>query len=321
MTTGFGFCANCGTPRLAADQKFCAVCGSALSPTAPPAPAQAAPAAPPAPAPAPVFAEAPAAAAPEVEAAIPAPPATETAAAEAPAAPPPWAPSAAPPAHEPAPPVLETAPVPVAPPPAPPAWSVPPAPNQGAAAPPAWSQPPAPPAYQAAPTYPAAPTYQAPPPATGAPAAAAASFKITPKLLLIGAVVLAVIVGAFLYLNTSSSYGSLTFTPSTVSCSKPVAFTVTAHLPSSVKAGDKVTITLDGKPVTTSTVAEVSDMIQQPDGSWTSTSTTTADTMQAICSAGGGSGGFNLYTPGTHTMQVLDSSGKVIASGSYTVTP
>jgi hypothetical protein len=62
-------------------------------------------------------------------------------------------------------------------------------------------------------------------------------------------------------------------------------------------------------------------MIQQPDGSWTSTSTTTADTMQAICSAGGGSGGFNLYTPGTHTMQVLDSSGKVIASGSYTVTP
>jgi len=128
--------------------------------------------------------------------------------------------------------------------------------------------------------------------------------------------------GAYLYMNQSSGMGSLTFTPSTMSCSKPVAFTMTARLPSSVKAGDKVTITLDGKPITTSTVAEVSDMIQQPDGSWTSTSTTTADSMQAICSVGGGSNGFNLLTPGTHTMQVLDSTGaKVLASGSYTVTP
>ena len=92
MTTGFGFCANCGTPRLAADQKFCAVCGSTLAPTAPPAPARVAPAAPPAPAqvapvevapapaPVPAFAEAAAAPAPQVEAAIPAPPVVETAA-------------------------------------------------------------------------------------------------------------------------------------------------------------------------------------------------------------------------------------------------
>jgi hypothetical protein len=38
MTTGFEFCATCGTPRAAADQKFCAVCGSAFSPAAPPPP-------------------------------------------------------------------------------------------------------------------------------------------------------------------------------------------------------------------------------------------------------------------------------------------
>ena len=38
MTTGFGFCATCGTPRAAADQKFCAVCGSAVSSAAPPPP-------------------------------------------------------------------------------------------------------------------------------------------------------------------------------------------------------------------------------------------------------------------------------------------
>jgi hypothetical protein len=35
MTTGFAFCATCGTPRDAADQKFCAGCGSALPPAAP----------------------------------------------------------------------------------------------------------------------------------------------------------------------------------------------------------------------------------------------------------------------------------------------
>jgi len=344
MTTEFGFCANCGTARLAADQKFCAVCGSALSPFAPPAPvqwptepvpapvvAEATAEVVPAPAPAPAFDEAVAAPVPEVEAAIPAPPAPESAApTDAPAAPPPWATLAAPPPPEPAPPVVEAAPAPVAPPvappPAPPAWSVP-ATDQGAAsappAPPAWSQPPAAPAYQPAPApvYQTPPAYQAAPTAPGAPAAARAGFKITPQILLIGVVVLAVIVGAFLYMNQSSGLGSLTFTPSTVSCSKPVAFTTTAHLPSSVKAGDKVTITLDGKPVTTSTVSEVSDMIQQPDGSWTSTSTSDLATMQAMCAEGGTSGGFNILTPGNHTMQVLDSTGKVIASGSYTVTP
>ena len=44
MTTGFGFCANCGTPRISADQKFCAVCGTPLPEAVPPlaeeAPAQ-----------------------------------------------------------------------------------------------------------------------------------------------------------------------------------------------------------------------------------------------------------------------------------------
>ena len=275
MTMGFGFCANCGTPRLAADQKFCAVCGSGLAPTAPPAPAPVAPPAPPAP-----VKVAPAPPAPEVEAAIPAPPAPDASAVEAPAPPPPWASA------------------PVAPPPAPPAWS----------------PPPAPPVYQA-------PTYQAAPAAPGAPVAAGAGFKLTPKILLIGVVVLAVIAGAIYYMNMSSSSGGLTFNPSTVSCSKPVAFTTTVHLASSVKGTDKVTITLDGKPLQTSAVSEVSDIVHQSDGSWTSTSTTTLDQVQTVCAAGGSAGGINILTPGVHTMQFLDSAGKVVASGSYTVTP
>ena len=36
MTTGFEFCSTCGTPRGSDDQKFCAGCGSAFSPAAPP---------------------------------------------------------------------------------------------------------------------------------------------------------------------------------------------------------------------------------------------------------------------------------------------
>ena len=50
MTTGFGFCANCGTPRTAVDQKFCNTCGSAFPAATPPSPpAQPIPVAPPPP--------------------------------------------------------------------------------------------------------------------------------------------------------------------------------------------------------------------------------------------------------------------------------
>jgi hypothetical protein len=158
-------------------------------------------------------------------------------------------------------------------------------------------------------------------PGAATPASASAGIKVTPQMLAIGGLVLAVIVGAYLFMNMNSSSGSITFTPSTLSCSKPVSFTTSAHLPSSVKAGDSVTITLDGKVVTSSQVSSVSDMVQQPDGSWTSASTTAPSEMQSICAAGGSSGGFNILTPGTHTMQVLDASGKIVAQGSYTVTP
>ena len=67
MATGLGFCSTCGTPRTAAEQKFCATCGGAfaaiVAPTAMPAPP-----------------------APPVEAAPPPPPAW---AVQAPLAPPP----------------------------------------------------------------------------------------------------------------------------------------------------------------------------------------------------------------------------------------
>jgi hypothetical protein len=86
MTTGFGFCPNCGTPRIAAEQRFCAGCGATLSPSEPMAPVE--PMAPPAPA---ESAEAAAAVQPApAEAAQPAaPPAAPPTA--VPPAPPAWA--------------------------------------------------------------------------------------------------------------------------------------------------------------------------------------------------------------------------------------
>lgn len=140
-------------------------------------------------------------------------------------------------------------------------------------------------------------------------------------MLLVGILVIAAIVGGYFVLNTGSK-SAITFTPSTLSCSNPVTFTVSAHLPSSVKAGDTVTITLDGKSAGSSAVASSgNDAVQQSDGSWLITSTTTPTSMATACKAGGSVGGFNSLTPGTHTMQVLDASGKVLAQGSYTVNP
>src|SRR5664280_819073 len=144
MTMGFGFCPNCGTPRVAAEQKFCAGCGLALSPASPPAPQT----------PSPIVASVsessdlaspnPPLAASEPFAAAEAPADLQASSVEtvvqpveAPSAPPPWA----------------------AQPVAPPAWSMPPA--AAPTAPPAWSMPPAAPgtpiAQAVAPVYPGTP--------------------------------------------------------------------------------------------------------------------------------------------------------------------
>jgi hypothetical protein len=141
-------------------------------------------------------------------------------------------------------------------------------------------------------------------------------------MLVVVGLVLAVVVGAYLYMNMSSTSSSISFSPSTLSCSSPVTFTTTAHLPSSVHVGDTITIKLDGKSAGSSQVSSSGgEVTQQADGSWLVVSTTTPSSMQSLCAAGGSAGGLNVLTPGTHTMQVLDASGKVLAQGSYTVTP
>jgi hypothetical protein len=143
MATGLGFCPSCGTPRVAAEQQFCPICGAALAAISAPAPIAPPPA-------------------PPVEAAVPpwaasTPPAAP---ADFAAAPPPWAapaavtPPPAPAADFAAAPPPWAAPAAAAPPPAPPTDYAPPPP-------PAWGAPagqgyqPVPPQYAAAPVGPA----------------------------------------------------------------------------------------------------------------------------------------------------------------------
>ena len=145
--------------------------------------------------------------------------------------------------------------------------------------------------------------------------------SVNPALLVIGGVVIVAIVAVLLVVNgMSGGPGGISFDPSTISCSAPVAFTTTGRLPASVHAGDTVTITLDGQAFTSEQVSPDNSYVQQADGSWTLTNTSSLATVQSLCAVGGSAGGFDVLTPGTHTEQVLDSSGKVLAQGSYTVT-
>ena len=303
MTTGFGFCPNCGTPRMAADQRFCAGCGATLSPAAPSAPVEPM---------APVEPPATTADAVAVVAEPPVPPAStapvERLAWMEPRVPPVAAEPPAPPAWS-MPPATPAAAQPVAPPP----WSVPP--SQGTSAPAAYPNP-TPPGTPGAPV-PAAPS------APAKPLVTIGSVNVTPKMAAIGGIALAaILVGAYLFMNMNSKPGSLTFSPSTISCSSPVSFTVTAHLPASLKSTDTISLWFDGKSAGSTPIGESgSDVNQQPDGSWLTVSTTAASEMQSACASGVSSSGFNVATPGTHTMQIRDASGKVLAEGSYTVTP
>jgi len=126
-------------------------------------------------------------------------------------------------------------------------------------------------------------------------------------------IVVGAIIGvAFLLLGSASN--GISFSPSTVSCSNPVDFSTTVHLPSSVSAGDTITVVVDGRTLGSEVVS--SAMTQGADGSWTSTETSTAAQVQSACTAGGAT-----LAKGSHTEQVLDATGKVIASGTYTINP
>jgi len=113
----------------------------------------------------------------------------------------------------------------------------------------------------------------------------------------------------------------VTFSPPTVDCAVPITFTTTIHLPASVKSGDTVTVKFDGQTLGTETFTAGDTTTQQPDGSWVDVTTATPSEMQTDCARGGkNSSGAAVLTTGTHTYQILDDSGTLLAEGSYTVT-
>jgi hypothetical protein len=152
------------------------------------------------------------------------------------------------------------------------------------------------------------------------PVATPRTTRINPTLLVVGGIVIVAIVAILLLVNANSGgAGSITFSPSTISCSNPVGFAETIRLPSSVHAGDAVTDMVDGRVLTSGPLV---GMTQQADGSWVIFITTSQASMQSACVSGGASAvGHYMLALGTHVERVLDSSGKVLAQGSYTVTP
>ncbi|MGA2514662.1 MAG: hypothetical protein ABSG37_13765 [Candidatus Limnocylindrales bacterium] len=186
---------------------------------------------------------------------------------------------------------------------APPHWTMaPPVPGTPAAPP----SPPYPLAYPGAPAayYSGAPTPAAP----GKPITRVAGINVTAKMLGIGVIVLAIVAAAaFVYLGAGSKSGSIVFSPSTISCSSTTSVTETVRLPSSLQFADQIILKRDGVVEATTKVG--SQFAQQTDGTWTATSSlSTSD----VC---------GLVSMGTHTLQIVDASGKVLAEGTYTLTP
>jgi hypothetical protein len=111
--------------------------------------------------------------------------------------------------------------------------------------------------------------------------------------------------------------GSIKFTPSTLNCSTPVAWTTTINLPAWVPSDTALTEKLDGSTYATGSVDD--SWTQNADGSWISTSTDTADDVSTVCAAGGVYEGTDILTVGKHLVQIFDDNGVLLSQGSYTV--
>jgi hypothetical protein len=127
--------------------------------------------------------------------------------------------------------------------------------------------------------------------------------------------------GATSTLPPVATTGSITFAPAVLSCASPVDMVVTIILPASVQSGDSISQSFDGQSGGSFPVTEGGTTTHRADGTWVDVSTETASSMQADCARGGqNSGGIEVLTPGAHVITIYDATGKLLASGSYTVT-
>jgi hypothetical protein len=137
-----------------------------------------------------------------------------------------------------------------------------------------------------------------------------AGIKVTPKLLAIGAIALVLVI-AVIYVSTGSKSAGISVTPSSFSCSSSIQVMSAIKLPSSLQATDTIVLTVDGVTQRTTTVGAYMNL--QTDGSWTRESAASAnDACQGVSGQLG---------PGTHVVRVVDVNGRVLAEGSFTLTP
>jgi hypothetical protein len=274
MTTGFGYCANCGTPRVSTEQTTCNACGAVFA--APPTWAQPAQ---------------PAWQQPAWQ--QPAPPAWQQPQPQAPV----WQPAAPPEAsawQQPAPPQA----------PQPPQqdWSQQPQPPQQD-----WSQQPQPPQQDWSTGY-----QQGYPGYTPAPSSnkglIAAIVGVVGVVVVIAIIVVAVLISGG---GKKSSGGTITFSPQTFPCGTTQTISSTVRLPASVAGTTTVTFYNDGVAETTFLVSD--RFTKQSDNSWLYNETENSGTL-ACTSTGGAS-------VGSHSVSVEDAFGKVLATGTYTITP
>jgi hypothetical protein len=217
----------------------------------------------------------------------------------------------------------------LAPAPAPAPAAPAPAPAPAASAPPQWTAPTQPAAPQESPAYrPAPPTPPIPPSgpwgATAPQAQPWSGYGAAPKsgggsnailFAVVGiavAAVLIVVIGlvGVIALSSGSPAGSLSLNPSSINCSSTAAVTMTVRLPSSVDGDARVITQLDGQGWGSVVVSEA--FVKQANGEWLHTDTTILDTCEGPAGA---------LSAGSHTLKIVDSHGKVLAEGKFTVVP
>jgi pSer/pThr/pTyr-binding forkhead associated (FHA) protein len=150
-----------------------------------------------------------------------------------------------------------------------------------------------------------------------APAAAANRSGLAIALVL-GGILIAAIAGAgLLLLNAKggSSSGSITITPSTYTCTNET-HTIAITLPASVQATDEITIkegTVQGAGVFDTRSVLDWGFTKRGDGSWQLSDTGSPGDLLAY--------GYVCAFPvsGSYTIYVLDSGGRILAQGTYTV--
>jgi hypothetical protein len=108
--------------------------------------------------------------------------------------------------------------------------------------------------------------------------------------------------------GSGSPAGSLNVDPSSFSCPTTTAVSLTVRLPASVSGSDQVTTRLDGK--NWGSVLVSSQFQKQSDGTWLHSGSSSLDTCQ---------GPDGRLTAGTHKLQVVDSHGKLLAEGAFTI--